>query len=178
MEKQFYWRIAKAMLINGVWEGYDIVQTSEDLNGQCVSGPDTKSIREQALKEFQKYEGKPGHYILEFYTINEDHIRVREWSLAESHTQLEHKDWKGDGCAYDGFGNELHVGDKVLVAVSRWTGDYILYKGIVRGWSNKTVKVECYTGATNSDKPAGMEYSKIIGKITNRKPDKLCKIIE
>ena len=32
-------------------------------------------------------------------------------------------------CAFDAFGSELHVGDKVVVAVSRWTGDYILCKG-------------------------------------------------
>lgn len=29
-------------------------------------------------------------------------------------------------CAFDAFGSELHVGDKVAVVVSRWTGDYIL----------------------------------------------------
>ena len=78
--------------------------------------------------------------------------------------------------AYDGFHQELHVGDTVVVAVSRWTGDYILYKGIVRGWTEKTVKVEMIDGATNSDKPAGMEYTRIVGKVTNRKPDKIYKI--
>lgn len=79
-------------------------------------------------------------------------------------------------CAYDGFGNELHVGDVVAFAASRWTGDYIMYTGIVRGWSDKMLRVEGITGATNSDKPAGMEYTKIIGRISNRKPDKCLKI--
>ena len=79
-------------------------------------------------------------------------------------------------CAYDGFGNELHEGDTVAVAVSRWTGDYIMYTGIIRGWSEKMLRVEITAGATNSDKPAGMEYTKIIGKVTNRKPDKCIKI--
>lgn len=81
-------------------------------------------------------------------------------------------------CAYDGFGNELHVGDKVAFAVSRWTGDYIMYKGIVRGWSEKMLKIEGTDGATNSDKPAGMEYTPIIGRVSNRKPDKVLKINE
>lgn len=79
-------------------------------------------------------------------------------------------------CAYDGFGNELHEGYVVAVAVSRWTGDYIMYTGIIRGWTEKMLRVELVAGATNSDKPAGMEYNKIIGKITNRKPDKCIKI--
>lgn len=78
--------------------------------------------------------------------------------------------------AYDGFHQELHVGDTVIVAVSRWTGDYILYKGIVRGWTEKMVKVEMIDGATNSDKPAGMECTHIVGNVSNRKPDKIYKI--
>ena len=40
-------------------------------------------------------------------------------------------------CAYDAFGNELHVNDKVAVAVSRWTGDYVMCKGIVTGGQNQ-----------------------------------------
>lgn len=79
-------------------------------------------------------------------------------------------------CAYDGFGNELYVGDKVAFAASRWTGDYIMYIGIVRGWSEKMLRIEGLSGATNSDKPAGMEYTPIIGRISNRKPDKCLKI--
>ena len=79
-------------------------------------------------------------------------------------------------CAYDGFGNELHVDDEVVIAVSRWTGDYILYKGKVVGWTEKMVKILCTDGATNSDKPAGMEYTPIIGRVANRKPDKIYKL--
>ncbi len=79
-------------------------------------------------------------------------------------------------CAYDGFGNELHVDDEVVFAVSRWTGDYILYKGKVVGWTEKMVKILGTDGATNSDKPAGMEYTKIIGRVANRKPDKIYKL--
>jgi hypothetical protein len=79
-------------------------------------------------------------------------------------------------CAYDGFGNELHEGDIVAFAASRWTGDYIMYTGIVLGWSEKMLRVEGIAGATNSDKPAGMEYTPIIGRVSNRKPDKCLKI--
>lgn len=79
--------------------------------------------------------------------------------------------------AYDGFHQELHIGDIVVFAASRWTGDYILYKGIVRGWSDKMVKIEAIDGATNSDKPAGMEYKPLVGgKISSRKPDKIYKL--
>ncbi|MBR4591454.1 hypothetical protein [uncultured Methanobrevibacter sp.] len=78
--------------------------------------------------------------------------------------------------AYDGFGTELREGDLVAFAVSRWTGDYIIYKGIIRGWTEKMLKIEGIAGATNSDKPAGIEYNPIIGRISNRKPDKVIKI--
>ncbi len=63
-------------------------------------------------------------------------------------------------CAYDGFGNELHIGDKVAFAVSRWQGDYIMYIGIIRGWSEKMLKIEGIAGATNSDKPA--DWDKVL----------------
>lgn len=79
-------------------------------------------------------------------------------------------------CAYDGFGNELHKDDIVVFAASRWTGDYIMYTGIVRGWTDKMLLIEGIAGATNSDKPAGMEYTPIIGRVSKRKPDKCLKI--
>ena len=79
-------------------------------------------------------------------------------------------------CAYDGFGNELHIGDEVVFAASRWTGDYVLYKGKVVGWSEKMVKILGTSGITNSDKPAGQEYTPIIGRESNRKPDKILKL--
>ena len=84
-------------------------------------------------------------------------------------------------CAYDAFGTELKIGDKVVFAASRWTGDYILCKGTVVGWTQKMVKIECTAGATNSDKPAdekGKTSIHPVGKIQNRKPDKMFKIPE
>lgn len=63
-------------------------------------------------------------------------------------------------CAYDAFGNELHVNDKVAVAVSRWTGDYVMCKGIVTGWTKSRVKIKITEGAINSVKPADVKLWK------------------
>jgi len=78
-------------------------------------------------------------------------------------------------CAYDAFGNKLSVGDRIAFAVSRWTGDYIMCKGTVVGWTRKLVKVQCTDGATNSDKPAA-KYHSPIGRTASRKPDKILKL--
>lgn len=79
-------------------------------------------------------------------------------------------------CAYDAFGNELKIGDKVAFAVSRWTGDYIMCVGTVVGWSQKMVKVQCTDGATNSDKPAVGYPGNPVGHTASRKPDKIIKL--
>ena len=83
-------------------------------------------------------------------------------------------------CAFDAFGSEFHVGDKVVVAVSRWTGDYILCKGEVTGWSTCRVKIKIIDGAINSVKPANDTRlpwnSKLYNKETSRLMDKIIKL--
>jgi len=168
------WKITEAEFVNGDWEPGKQLECSEDIEGaktdphrDCIP-----AISSEAEKAFEPYCETPGHFILQYYRLYPDgHRDDGEWKM-RSHTQQPHS----KECAYDGFGQELYVGDKVVFAASRWTGDYILYSGEVVGWTDKMVKVRALDGATNSDKPAGMEYQPLIGKVQSRKPDKIFKI--
>jgi hypothetical protein len=74
---------------------------------------------------------------------------------------------------YDGFGQELQVGDNVVLATSRWTGDYCLMIGKVVSFTKKTTTVEIIEVSYNSDKPVADTY---IGCTRRCKPDKLMKL--
>lgn len=83
--------------------------------------------------------------------------------------------------AYDSFGNELVVGDRVVCSIPRYTygnsGTFILCKGTIIEWTKKGVKVEITEVQTNTNiKYIENWASTMIGTIQQLKSDKIYKI--
>lgn len=82
--------------------------------------------------------------------------------------------------AYDSFENELTVGDRVVCAIPRYTygsSTFILCKGIVKGWTEKRIKVEISEVENNTDIEFIEDWASTkLGTIQTIKPDKIYKL--